>query len=58
MGLPGNEVELLVQSRGYDLGRFVMVPTSGWSVPTKRLLVAVAIADQAGAALTLQRRSA
>jgi K+-sensing histidine kinase KdpD len=58
MGLPGKEVELLVQSRGINRGRFVLVPTSGWPVPLQRRLVAVAIADQVGAALTPHLRSA
>ena len=58
MGLPGKEVELLVQSRGHNRGRFVLVPTSGWPVPLQRRLVAVAIADQVGAALTPHLRSA
>jgi K+-sensing histidine kinase KdpD len=59
MGLPGKEVELLVQSRGHDFGRLAMAPTPGWPVSAQRLLVAIAIADQVGAAMiTPQRRSA
>jgi hypothetical protein len=51
MGLPGPEIELLVQSRGEELGRFVLTPTPGRLVPYGRRVVAVALADQAGAAL-------
>jgi len=58
MGLPGKEVELRVQNRGHDVGRFVMTPISGWPVAPQRVLVAVAIADQAGAALSPHLRTA
>jgi hypothetical protein len=52
MGLPGSELELLVHGRGQVLGRFVLVPTPGTPVSLRRRVVAVAIADQVGAALT------
>lgn len=55
MGLPGREVELEVQSRGSERGHFLMEPTPGWSVSTARCVVAVAIADQVGAALAAAR---
>lgn len=58
MGLPGKEVELLVQGRGQVLGRFVLAPTPGWPVSMQRRVVAVAIADQVGAALAPHLRSA
>jgi len=58
MGLPGEELELLVQCRGQGLGRFVLVPTPGWPVSIQRRIVAVAIADQVGAAMTPRIRSA
>jgi K+-sensing histidine kinase KdpD len=58
MGLPGKELELLVQYRGQRRGRFVLVPTPGWPVSVQRRIVAVAIADQVGAAMTPRIRSA
>jgi len=51
MGLPGPEIELLVQNRGQTLGRFILTPTPGQPVSFERRVVAAAIADQAGAAL-------
>ena len=50
MGLPGPEIELVVQSQG-RLFRFVMTPTPGYEVSYERHVVAVAIADQVGASL-------
>jgi len=58
MGLPGKELDLVVQNRGVALGRFVVVPTPGWPVPLERRVVAVAVADQVGAAMTPQLRTA
>jgi hypothetical protein len=58
MGLPGHDVELIVQGDGHVLGRFMMEPTPGWPVSLQRRLVAVAIADQVGAALAPSRRVA
>jgi len=58
MGLPGPEFELLVQSQGRTLGRFVMTPTPGYPVSQERRVVAVAIADQVGASLRPQLRTA
>ena len=51
MGLPGPEIELVVQSQGRGLGRFVMTPTPGYEISYERRVVAVAIADQVGASL-------
>jgi hypothetical protein len=51
MGLPGKEVELLVQNQARTYGRYVLVPTPGRPVSFERRIVAVALADQAGAAL-------
>jgi hypothetical protein len=51
LGLPGREVELLVESRGRTAGRFLLVPTPGEPVTLDRLVVAVALAGQVGAAL-------
>jgi K+-sensing histidine kinase KdpD len=57
-GLPGKAVELQVQSQGRTLGRFVLEPTPGWPVTGQRRVVAIAIADQVGAALAPRLRSA
>jgi K+-sensing histidine kinase KdpD len=57
-GLPGPEIELPVHRRGHLRGRFVLEPTPGWPVSAKRLVVAVAIADQVGASLSAGLRSA
>jgi K+-sensing histidine kinase KdpD len=58
LGLPGPTLELLVQERGRTQGRFVLTPTPGYPVSLERRVVAVAIADQVGAAHRLQLRSA
>jgi hypothetical protein len=58
MGLPGPEIDLPVHYAGRTLGRFVMVPTPGSPVPAERMIVAVAIAGQTGAALATRARSA
>ena len=54
MGLPGPELELPVQTRGRTLGRFVLKPTPGLAVPLQRRVVAVAVADQVGPAVSLR----
>jgi hypothetical protein len=51
VGLPGPELELLVQVQGSVLGRFVLKPTAGTPVSYERRVVAVAIADQVGPSL-------
>lgn len=51
MGLPGKEVDLVVHGQGRQLGRFVMTPSPGVPVSWDRRVVAVALADQVGAAL-------
>jgi K+-sensing histidine kinase KdpD len=58
MGLPGPELELPVRSRGQTQGRFILTPTPGYPVELQRRVVAVAIADQVGAAVRPQLRSA
>jgi K+-sensing histidine kinase KdpD len=58
LGLPDPELTLLVQSRGSIRARFVMSPANSDPVSIQRRVVAVAIADQVGAALPSQRRSA
>jgi two-component system sensor histidine kinase KdpD len=50
--LPRGGVELRVVGRGETVGRFVLAPTPGVGVSAQRLLVAVALADQLGLALT------
>jgi K+-sensing histidine kinase KdpD len=52
MGLPGTEVELIVEYQGRFFGRYVMVPTPGKAVSRERRVVASALADQVGAALS------
>ena len=51
MGLPTKQVELLVEGQGRHLGRFVLTPTPGQPIPFDKRLVAIALADQVGAAL-------
>lgn len=51
MGLPGKDVDLVVHGRGHPVGRFILVPSPGVPVSWDRRLVAVALADQVGAAL-------
>jgi K+-sensing histidine kinase KdpD len=58
MGLPGPEIELPVKVEGRAVARFVLTPTPGWPVSPDRRLVAVALADQVGAALRPRLRSA
>jgi Domain of unknown function (DUF4118) len=50
-GLPTREVDLPVRHRGWGLGHFALIPTPAFPVSRERLLVAVAIADQVGAAM-------
>ena len=54
MGLPSKEVTLVVEGQGKPYGRFVLVPSVGRPVSIDRLTVAVALADQVGAALASQ----
>jgi hypothetical protein len=49
--LPREGVELPVLGGGRTLGRFVLTPTPGRGVTPERRLIAVALADQLGAAL-------
>jgi K+-sensing histidine kinase KdpD len=58
MGLPGPEIELLVEHRGKTVGRFLLTPTPGYEVPLEPRVVAVALADQVGASLRPNLRSA
>ncbi len=55
-GFPaGTDVELLVESGGIFQGRFLMTPAPGARPALERLLLAVAFADQVGAALASSR---
>jgi K+-sensing histidine kinase KdpD len=58
IGLPGPEIELVVQHRGQALGRFVLTPTPGYEVSLQPRVVAVALADQVGGSLGPRLRSA
>jgi hypothetical protein len=48
---PGAETELLVEHGGLLQGRFLIMPVPGTRPSREQLLVAVALADQVGAAL-------
>lgn len=50
MGLPGKQVELVVQGYGRTFGRFLLTPTPGRPVSFDRRIVAIALADQVAAA--------
>ena len=50
--LPREGVELPVLARGQQIGRFVLGPTPGAGTSLEARVVAIAIADQVGAALT------
>lgn len=54
LGLPTKSVDLPVRSSGWLLGHFLLTPTSGVAVSGEQLRVAVAIADQVGAALSAE----
>ena len=51
VGLPSKEVSLMVRGQGRTFGRFILIPTVGQPVSLDRLTVAVALADQVGAAM-------
>jgi hypothetical protein len=52
---PGTDTELLVEAGGLLQGRFLLTPGPGTRPTVEQLLVAVALADQAGAALAGRR---
>lgn len=57
-GLPaGVDTELLVEADGLLQGRFLLTPRPGMRTSLEQRLVAVALADQAGAALASRRRA-
>ena len=51
LGLPHRGVELAVRAGGEVFGHFVLTPVPGVRVPREHRVVAVALADQVGAAL-------
>ena len=51
LGLPSKGVTLAAHGQGRVVGTFTLIPTPGAVVDEARLLVAVALADQVGAAL-------
>ena len=51
VGLPTQQVELPVRGGGQALGTFILTPTPGEPISHDRCVVAVALADQLGAAL-------
>ncbi|MGW2256181.1 hypothetical protein ACWCXH_39520 [Kitasatospora sp. NPDC001660] len=56
--MPAEEVELRVFGNGKYIGRFMLDPVPGSMPDRQALLVAVTLADQAGAAMDLSPRSA
>ena len=58
MGMPASEVTLTVEHEGRPLGRFVLLAFPGGRVTEDELLAAVALSDQAGAALAAEGRLA
>jgi hypothetical protein len=58
LGLPGKKITLFVEHRGQVLGRYVLMAEPGRRVTRQQLVAAVTLADQAGAALGLQSKSA
>jgi hypothetical protein len=57
MGLPAHDISLVLQHQGLPVGRFVLVPQPGTTVTTDELIAAVALGDQAAAALAAQGAS-
>jgi len=56
IGLPNHEVSLVIEHQGRPFGRYVLLGRAGVRVGEDQLLAAVALADQAGAALASQVR--
>ena len=52
LGLPTKQVELPVRGAGRTLGTFILTPTPALPISRERCLVAVALADQLGSALS------
>jgi K+-sensing histidine kinase KdpD len=55
VGLPTRQVELPVRGGGEVLGTFILMPTPAEPISHERCVVAVALADQLGAALAAHR---
>jgi len=55
MGLPTKQVELPVRGGGRILGTFILTPTPATPISQERCVVAVALADQLGTALSVRR---
>ena len=53
-GLPAKPISLTIENQGWPLGRFVLAAEPGRTVAVEDLLVAVALADQVGAAIAAQ----
>jgi K+-sensing histidine kinase KdpD len=58
LGLPAEEITLVVEHQCRPLGRYVLLAPPGTRVTEDALLAAVALADQAGAARAVQAQSA
>jgi hypothetical protein len=58
LGLPSRGVGLEVQGGGQTYGRYLLVPTPSVPVSFERRIVAVALADQVGAAFAAHSRAA
>jgi hypothetical protein len=56
-GLPDREITLVVRGHGHPLGRYILLPKTGKRVTAEQLVAAVALADQAGAALLAHQGS-
>jgi hypothetical protein len=54
MGLPTRQVELPVRGGGQVLGTFILTPTPATPISQDRCVVAVALADQLGTALSVR----
>jgi hypothetical protein len=55
VGLPTRQVELPIRGGGEVLGTFILTPTPAQPISHERCVVAVALADQLGAALAAHR---
>jgi hypothetical protein len=54
VGLPTKQVELPVRGGGRILGTFILTPTPATPISQERCVVAVALADQLGTALSVR----
>jgi hypothetical protein len=58
LGLPSRGIGVEVQGGGQTYGRYLLLPTAGVAVSFERRIVAVALADQVGAAFAAHARAA